>query len=152
MAAPLRSRAVPAAAATPDRRYWPLCLAVALLAMFMFYVTLQGLVRESAAHAAMQFDQAVAAARQAPVAPDMPRFEPIAPAIQVPAAAVAAVAAETLPPPAVVHAMAAAPAVVEVTKCFTPGGEAAYSDGPCPEGSQATKLRLPRDMNVAASL
>jgi len=65
---------------------------------------------------------------------------------------VAAVAAETLSPPAVVHARAAAPAVVEVTKCFTPGGEAAYSDGPCPEGSQATKLRLPRDMNVAASL
>jgi hypothetical protein len=120
--------------------------------MFLFYVTLQGLVRESAAHAAMQFDQAVAAARQTPVAPDMPRFEPIAPAMQVPAAAVAAVAAETLSPPAVVHARAAAPAVVEVTKCFTPGGEAAYSDGPCPEGSQATKLRLPRDMNVAASL
>lgn len=149
MAAPLSSRAAPAAAVAPDRRYWPLCLAVALLAMFLFYVTLQGLVRESAAHAAVQFNQAVAAGGQAPAETAMPRFEPIAPAMQVPAAAVAA---QTLPPPAVVHAKAAAPAVVEVTKCFTPSGEAAYSDGPCPEGSQATTLRLPRDMNVAASL
>ncbi|WP_418120309.1 hypothetical protein [Variovorax sp. 350MFTsu5.1] len=37
----------------------------------------------------------------------------------------------------------------EVTKCLTPSGKAAYSDGPCPEGSRATTVRLRRDVNIA---
>ncbi|SEJ94469.1 MULTISPECIES: hypothetical protein [unclassified Variovorax] len=150
MAAPLNTRAAaaPAPAAGPER-YWPLCLAVALLAMFLFYVTLQGLVRESAARAAaLLAPPPVAEAPAAPMAP-MERFEPLPP---VQATAVRAAAPAVLAtPPAVVHAKAV-PAVVEVTKCATPTGEAAYSDGPCPEGSRATTLRLPRDLNVATSM
>jgi hypothetical protein len=46
----------------------------------------------------------------------------------------------------------AAPAVVEVHKCVMSEGEASYSDGPCPEGAQASMLRLPRGVHASASL
>jgi len=44
---------------------------------------------------------------------------------------------------------ATTPDTFEVTKCLTPSGKAAYSDGPCPEGSRATTVRLRRDVNMA---
>jgi hypothetical protein len=44
---------------------------------------------------------------------------------------------------------ATGPDTFEVTKCLTPSGKAAYSDGPCPEGSRATTVRLRRDVNIA---
>ena len=54
MAAALKHRAAGAgpAVAGPER-FWAPCLAVALLAMFLFYVMLQGLVKESAARVAV---------------------------------------------------------------------------------------------------
>jgi hypothetical protein len=44
---------------------------------------------------------------------------------------------------------AGVPDTFEVTKCLAPSGKAAYSDGPCPEGSRATTVRLRRDVNLA---
>ena len=51
------------------------------------------------------------------------------------------------PPPA--SPGRAAPDAFEVTKCLSPSGKAAYSDGPCPPGSRATTVRLRRDVNIA---
>jgi hypothetical protein len=149
VAAALRHRTAGAgpAVAGPER-FWAPCLAVALLAMFLFYVTLQGLVKESAARAAVQ---PVAAARSLPSPVEsFERIEPL-PAVMPVRAAVAMAPAV---PRAEAVPVKAAPAVVEVTKCLSPSGEASetsYSDGPCPEGSRASTLRLPRNMNVATA-
>lgn len=54
------------------------------------------------------------------------------------------------PPPAA--ATTPAPNSVQVIKCLTPSGRAAYSDGPCPEGSRTTIVELRRDENLADGL
>jgi cytoskeletal protein RodZ len=38
---------------------------------------------------------------------------------------------------------------VEVSKCTGAAGQTAYSDGPCPEGSTATTVRVDRNLNLA---
>jgi len=57
--------------------------------------------------------------------------------------------ARSVPTPPETSPRAATPDTFEVTKCLTPSGKAAYSDGPCPEGSRATTVRLQRDLNLA---
>lgn len=122
-------------------RYWAPCLAVALLAMFLFYVTLQDLVRESAARAPVPVAVMPARVEVRPP-PDMAegaRQAPVQPARPVRTYALAAADAPQQP------AGMKRVKTVEVSKCLTPSGEAEYSDGPCPEGAQATKLRLRQD-------
>jgi hypothetical protein len=131
-------------------RYWAPCLAVALVAVALFYVTLKDLVQESAARAPA-LATAVMPAHVEPTKPSdnrllqeatarssmasrMPAFQP-APVIV------------TAAPPA-----KAVPAFVEVHKCVMPEGDAVYSDGPCPEGASASTLRLPRDRHASANL
>ena len=53
------------------------------------------------------------------------------------------------PPPAIRPENSAVPGTVEVSKCVSASGKAAYSDGPCPAGSVATTVRLRRDLNLA---
>jgi len=55
----------------------------------------------------------------------------------------------TAPVPPPVSPGPTAPDTFEVTKCLTPSGKAAYSDGPCPPGSRATTVRLRRDVNIS---
>ncbi|MBN8754555.1 MULTISPECIES: hypothetical protein [unclassified Variovorax] len=137
MAASLNRRA--GSVAGPER-YWAPCAAVALLAMFLFYVTLQHLVRESAAraplsvgvmpaHIEMQTPPAMdERALKAPSQP-MPPGRTYSPAL---------VSAQQVPVARTVRPL-------EVNKCVTASGESEYSDGPCPVGAQATRLRLRLD-------
>jgi|GEM_PF-599170 len=145
-------------------RYWAPCLGVALVAVSLFYVTLKDLVQESAARAPALAPAVMPAHVEPPIpvpgkraSPDetarsspepvMP-MSPYAPAYAPLANAnFGSPAAAPLEPPA-----KAAPAVVEVHKCVMPEGNAAYSDGPCPEGARASTLRLPRDLHASASL
>ncbi|MDM0008640.1 hypothetical protein QTI51_27975 [Variovorax sp. J22G73] len=125
-------------AAPGPQRYWAPCLAVALVAMFFFYVALTDLVKESAARAPAQA-VAMPAVVQAPLlaAANAAEFTP------PPARVVAAVPARVARPAAVVsEPIVATPVRFEVTKCVTPSGEAEYSDGACSEGARATTLRL----------
>ncbi len=148
MAAALTSRARPAAG--DPRRYWAPCLGVALVAMSLFYVTLKDLVHESAARAAVLTTAVVPAEpdkstahRALPDAMTLASTEPVTLTntnFDAPVIAPAAPAAN------------AVPAVVEVHKCVMPEGDAAYSDGPCPEGARASTLRFPRDLHASASL
>ncbi|MEZ2294582.1 hypothetical protein [Variovorax sp. RCC_210] len=120
------------------QRYWAPCLAVALVAMFFFYVALTDLVKESAARAPAQA-AAMPAVVQAPLlaAANAAEFTP------PPARVVSAVPARLARPTAVVsEPIVATPVRFEVTKCVTPSGEAEYSDGACSEGARATTLRL----------
>lgn len=108
-------------------RHWALWLALAVLAVYLFYLGAEWLL-------AQQW-----AARQSAVPMAAPPR--IAPPTQ-----------ETRPAPAAPMASspgATGPDTFEVTKCLTPSGKAAYSDGPCPEGSRATTVRLRRDVNIA---
>jgi len=131
MAASLTPRARPVAG---PERFWAPCLAVALLAMFLFYVALQDLVRESAARAPVPVAvmPAQVAVRPPPVmagrAPEAPR----------PVRIYALAVADAPQQPVVAKTVK----TVEVSKCVTLSGESEYSDGPCPEGARATKLRL----------
>ena len=131
------------------QRYWAPCLAVALVAVSLFYVTLKDLVREHAARATpsppavMQaYVEAKGTAahspeKQAPQAPLTPYRAPrVDTAVEAPAEPQAK----------------AAPAFVEVQKCVMPEGDAVYSDSPCPEGASASTLRLPRNLHAAARL
>jgi hypothetical protein len=154
MAAALSSRTAPSDSG--PERYWAPCLAVALVAMFLFYVALNDLVQESAART------------PAPPPSVMPAYvEPARTAEQRTAPAVPAPQAVQLKnasfeaPAAVPEEMPAkaVPAVTEVHKCVMPEGDAMYSDGPCPEGASATTLRLgasattlrlPRDLHASA--
>lgn len=142
-------------------RYWAPCLGVALVAVSLFYVTLKDLVQESAARAP-GLAPAVMPAHVEPatgtralpseVARSSP--EPVMPMSPY-APAYAPLANANFGAPVVAPADApakAAPAVVEVHKCVMPEGEASYSDGPCPEGAQASTLRLPRGVHASASL
>jgi len=144
MAAALKSRA--AAPRSGSERYWAPCLAVALLAVSLFYVTLNDLVHESAARAPALPPAVMPASVEAPGATTRASEEPVAPPANATseAPAIAPVVAPAEPP------AKAAPAFVEVQKCVMPEGDAVYSDGPCPEGARASTLRLPRDLHAAA--
>lgn len=136
-----------------SERYWAPCLAVALVAVSLFYVTLKDLVHENAARtpatppAVMPaYVEAIQSAgrlglpdsvKRSSVEPAMPLFHRASPAnanFEAP-----------------VEPARAAPAVTVVSKCLMPNGNPIYSDGPCPAGASATTLRLPRDLHASAS-
>jgi hypothetical protein len=128
-----RPHAGPVAGSGPQR-YWAPCLAVALVAMFLFYVALTDLVKESASRAPAQA-VAMPAVVQAPL---MTANAEVTLPVRV-----AAVPVRLAQPPVAASApIVATPVRFEVTKCVTPSGEAEYSDGPCSEGARATTLRL----------
>lgn len=136
----------PARATPPDagsKRYWAPCLAVALVAASLFYVTLKDLVQESAARASTVQHTATRSFME-PTLPTLPQAPLASAAIPSPVRASAQ-------PPAKVKPRSD-DSFVEVHKCVTPEGGAAYSDGPCPDGASASTLRLPRDLHAAASL
>ncbi|WP_440533077.1 DUF4124 domain-containing protein [Variovorax sp. YR566] len=122
-----------------SQRYWAPCLALALLAVFLFYVALTDLLRERAARAPVQAVVVPAVVRQPPATA---RSGDALPA----SSAALPVRASALPAspstPSDVLPVAAAPARSTVTKCVTPSGTAEYSDGPCTEGSQVSTLHL----------
>lgn len=145
---PQDSQPAPRGAGTP--RYWAPCLAVALVAVALFYVTLKDLVQESAARGPA-LATAVMPAHVEPTRPSENRLLQDAmarPSVEprMPAARPAQVIVTAAPP------ARAVPAFVEVQKCVMPEGDAVYSDGPCPEGSNASTLRLPRDRQASANL
>jgi hypothetical protein len=134
---------------------------VALVAVSLFYVTLKDLVHESAARAAAltpavmpaHVEATTPAARKRALPETATGSAAEEPALPTPSYAPPANANLEAPVIAPVEPPAkAAPAVVEVHKCVMPEGNAAYSDGPCPEGARASTLRLPRDLHASASL
>ena len=109
----------------PDR-HWALWLALAVLAVYLFYMGAEWLLAQQRAP-----KQSVGPmAAQPRIAPPPRQARPA-------------------PSPPVASPGATGPDTFEVTKCLTPSGKAAYSDGPCPEGSRATTVRLRRDVNIA---
>ncbi|WP_295984128.1 hypothetical protein [uncultured Variovorax sp.] len=143
MAAALTGRPSGRASGAGDsRRYWAPCIGIALVAMFLFYVTLTDLVKESAARAAAQV-AVMPAVVQAPLRMSTQAPEPAAAEAPVRMAAVVPAARRIeRSQPAELSPVVAKPVRLEVTKCVTPSGEAEYSDGPCSEGARATTLRL----------
>lgn len=153
MAAPLNSRVLPAGA--DPRRYWAPCLGVALLAMLLFYVTLKDLVHESAARAQALLPPIMPAHVEAPLesaSRPAPADSMAASPARTPYRGSFASANFESPPIAPAQARPKAPAVDVVTKCVMPEGDAAYSDGPCPAGAEASTLRLPRSAHASTSL
>ncbi|WP_198085312.1 hypothetical protein [Variovorax sp. E3] len=108
-------------------RHWLLWLALAVLTVYLFYLGAEWLLGQ----------QRAARPSDAPMAAPSSRGAPPA---QV---------ARPAPSPLPTSPDATGPDTFEVTKCLTPSGKAAYSDGPCPEGSRATTVRLRRDVNIA---
>ena len=102
-------------------RHWALWLALAALLVFLLFRGAEWLLAQ---RASSQPAQQRPAAQPAPIG----RAAPVPPS----------------PSPA-----PAPPDTFEVTKCLTPSGKAAYSDGHCPPGSRATTVRLRRDVNIA---
>jgi hypothetical protein len=122
-----------------SQRYWAPCLALALLAVFLFYVALTDLLRERAARAPVQaavipavVGPPLATARSSDALPASTAALPVR-VSTLPAAP--STASDVLP-------VAATPVRFAVTKCVTPSGTAEYSDGPCAEGSQVSTLHL----------
>jgi hypothetical protein len=141
-----------------SRKYWAPCLAIALVAVFLFYVALKGLVNESAARAPT-LPPAVMPANVEPPVPGTATRSSEEPASLPPHRAPLANA--TLEAPAIAPVIApavaaveptakATPAFVEVHKCVMPEGDAGYTDRPCPEGTHASTLRFPRNLHAAA--
>ena len=134
-----------------SRKYWAPCLAIALVAVFLFYVALKGLVNESAARAPTLPPAVMSAEVEAatPVGATRSSEEPALPpphgAPPMNAMFEAPVIAPAEPP------AKAEPAFVEVQKCVMPEGDAAYSDRPCPAGARASTLQLPRNLHAAAT-
>ncbi|MCR6475145.1 hypothetical protein NU688_03160 [Variovorax sp. ZS18.2.2] len=143
--------------AAPSRagseRYWAPCMAVALVAVSLFYVTLKDLVHESAARAPAPPPAVMPAYVEATESagrlalPDSVTRSSVEPAMPVFHRASPANANFDAP----VEPAKAAPAVTEVSKCVMPEGEAIYSDGPCPEGASASTLRLPRNQHASVN-
>jgi len=128
-------------------RYWAPCLAVALVAVSLFYVTLKDLVHESAARAPASAPTVMPAYVETKGAATRPPEEPArSTPYRMPLASASFEAPVAAEPPA-----KAVPAFVEVQKCVMPEGDAIYSDGPCPEGASASTLKLPRNLHAAAS-
>lgn len=107
-------------------RHWVLWLALAVLTVFLLYRGAEWLLARQQAE--KKPEQSIA---------EPPRANPRPPTMR------------TVPSAPGTSTDAAAPDTFEVTKCLTPSGKAAYSDGPCPEGSRATTVRLRRDVNLA---
>lgn len=163
MAAALKPRAASPRSGSASERYWAPCLAVALLAVFLFYVTLKGLVHESVARVPTLPPAVMPAYVEATVPagnralPDAAAPSSEEQALPTPHRAPLANATFETPVSAPVFAPTeppakAAPAFVEVHKCVMPEGDAVYSDGPCPESARASTLRLPRNLPAAAGL
>ncbi|MGJ7612979.1 MULTISPECIES: hypothetical protein [unclassified Variovorax] len=137
MAAALSERTV---ARPGSQRYWAPCLAVALVAMCLFYVALTDLLKDRAAHAPVPVS-AVPAVVQPPLAGGgaddaMPVYGPASSGRAYIARDATRVAPALSP-------VVATPVRLAVTKCVSSSGTAEYSDGPCAEGSQAsTTLQL----------
>jgi cytoskeletal protein RodZ len=106
-------------------RHWVLWLVLSVLLVFLLYRGAEWLLTQRSPR------------------PQQP------PAVQSPVVPPLATGRSTAPAPSSAPRGAAAPDTFEVTKCLTPSGKAAYSDGPCPEGSRVTTVRLRRDMNLA---
>ena len=141
-------------------RYWAPCLAIALLAVFLFYVALKGLVNESAARAPTLPPAVMPANVEPPVLPGTATRSSEEAASPPPHRAPLANATPEAPviAPVIAPAVAAAeptakatPAFVEVHKCVMPEGDAGYTDRPCPEGTHASTLRFPRSLHAAAT-
>ena len=129
-------------------RYWKPCLAVALVAVSLFYVALKDLVQESAARAPASPTAVMPAYVEAKGATARPPEEPArSTPYRVPLASTGFEAPGGAEPSA-----KDTPAFVEVQKCVMPEGDAIYSDGPCPEGASASTLKLPRNLHAAARL
>ncbi|AGU50528.1 hypothetical protein VAPA_1c34420 [Variovorax paradoxus B4] len=144
---------LPAPRGAGTERYWAPCLAVALVAVSLFYATLKDLVQESAARAPT-LATAVMPAHVEPTRPSDNRLLPDVPDATARSSMESRMPAPR-PAPAIVTAAPpakAVPAFVEVHKCVMPEGDAAYSDGPCPEGASASTLRLPRDPHASTNL
>jgi cytoskeletal protein RodZ len=105
-------------------RHWALWLVLSVLLVFLLYRGAEWLLTQHAAQS--QQPPAV----QSPVVPPP-------------------TTGRTAPAPSSADPGTAASDTFEVTKCLTSAGKAAYSDGPCPEGSRATTVRLRRDVNLA---
>lgn len=133
-------------------RYWMPCLGVALVAISLFYVTLKDLVHESAARvpapppAVMPAHVEAARPADPPAAPAVPVS--VQPPVRLTNAGLEAPAALPAEMPTETPAKAV-PAVTEVHKCVMPEGGAIYSDAPCPEGTHARTLRLPRELHAS---
>ncbi|MDR6517863.1 hypothetical protein EJP67_03450 [Variovorax guangxiensis] len=107
----------------PPERRLALWLAVAVIVVFAFYLAAEWLLSQHPSRpSALPSASAPPSANSRP-APSLPSYAP--------------------------QENRTAPDTFEVTKCLTPSGKAAYSDGPCPEGSRATTVRLRRDVNIA---
>jgi len=131
-------------------RYWAPCLAVALVAVSLFYVTLKDLVRESAARTPALAPAVMPAYVETKSAATRPPETPArSTPYRMPLASTSFEASVAAPAEAPAKAV---PAFVEVQKCVMPEGDAIYSDGPCPEGASASTLRLPRNLHAAAGL
>lgn len=100
--------------------HWALWLALAALLVFLLYRGAEWLLMQRASEPAQQ----PPASQPAPIG-------------------------RTAPVPPSTSPGLATPDTFEVTKCLTPSGKATYSDGPCPQGSRATTVRLRRDVNIA---
>ena len=138
-----------------SQRYWAPCLAVALVAMSLFYVALKDLVDESAARAPALPPAVMPAYVEAKGVPTRSSEESAVPTTphRAPLASSTFETPVTAPVVAPAESPAkAVPAFVEVQKCVMPEGDAVYSDGPCPEGASASTLRLPRNLHAAARL
>lgn len=127
--------------------------AVVLVAMYVFYATLQDIVRESVARVPRLPPSIIEVHKAAP-----PRPLETADAVSPPEATRATRYAypASLATPASHStterstARTAPVAVIEVHKCTGPDG-ASYSDGPCPAGAHVDTLRLPGAAGSAAA-
>lgn len=130
-------------------KYWALGLGVALLAVFLFYLALSSLVRDSAGRAPRLPPSIVPehAAASRPALDDARPLESARARVAPPVARI-----DTALASADASAKKTAPAFIEVQKCVMPEGDAVYSDAPCPSDAQASTLRLPSHPNATARL
>lgn len=130
-------------------RYWAVGLGVALLAVFLFYLALSSLVRESAGRAPRLPPSIMPEHVKAPrsTIDNNTPVESVRASVAPPIARM-----DTAMASAEATVKKAAPAFVEVQKCVMPEGDAVYSDAPCPPDAQASTLRLPSQPNAAARL
>lgn len=124
-----------------SQRWWAPCLAVALVAVSLFYMALTDLLKERAAHVPVPVSVAPAVVQPplASVGADdaMPVYAPAPP--------VRAYVARAVPSPSVAAELSPVVATqvrMAVTKCVSSSGTAEYSDGPCADGAQASTLKL----------
>jgi hypothetical protein len=108
-------------------RHWAMWIALSALLLFGLYRGAEWLLAQRAAL--------------------RPKASSAPPSLPAPSSATGSVPSPR--PPAVRPENSVAPGTVEVTKCVSASGKAAYSDGPCPVGAVAKTVRLRRDLNLA---